>query len=297
MESTYKDALRKLRSPEKTLFKGFSVDWSYKRFDVPSAQTLPQVQVVNSKDHEQLYDQAEIQTSKIKESEKEQVIESFTQFTHEKLQQSPVISFKGGQVTESNQMEHTGYLANSAKDFLARQPSLLTTEIVEARFGKKNLDSFRPKVLFVSDSFIEHPDIVENEDLKELVCFFDEAVAGLFSRMIMAMGLTADDYVICALHPQKDEENILKENLINEILYFKPQYIVTLGAKAVSELLGTHKRLKNIHGQFFNLNFTDQNGKITETTLMPLFSPKLLHIASNMKQTAWKDMQKLMEKL
>ncbi len=30
---------------------------------------------------------------------------------------------------------------------------------------------------------------------------------------------------------------------------------------------------------------------------MPLFSPKLLHTAPNMKKTAWKDMQTIMELL
>ena len=297
MEDLYKAALRNLRTHKTPVFNGLEIDWIYKTFEKIETKVLP-ADNSNQSTKENYYQEEQ----EIGISEKKQVLESFTQFSSDKLEEVESIKFKGGEVTisetaNSKGLDHSGYLCNDSDEFLKLQSELFGKAYSESRFGAKNLNSGgQTKVMFISDVFIEKPDETEAQDLKELVCFFDEGVASLFEKMITAMGLGVGDYVISALHFQKDESKLLRDNLMNEILFFKPEYIVTLGAKAVNELLGTHKRLKNIHGQFFDLKVKDQNGMISESRLMPLFSPKLLHIAPNMKQTAWKDMQKLMEK-
>lgn len=283
MENLYKDALRKLRSPKNNDYSDFSLDWSYARFELASEQSLPVSTQQNSQEPV---------------AEKKNILESFAQFTQEKLQESPVYNFQGGQIKETLKPEHKGVLASNEAEFLELEQRYFKPEMIQKRFETKSIGiDNKVKVCFVSDVFLSHPDSVDSAQLAELNCFFDQEVASLFNKMIAAMGLSFDNYFVSALCHQSDEETSLLDNLINEILYLKPDFIVTLGAKAVNELLKTNKRLKSIHGQFFELNFEDQNATISKATLMPLFSPKLLHIAPNMKQTAWKDMQKLMEKL
>lgn len=190
----------------------------------------------------------------------------------------------------------SGHLYESVADFKKSVSDILSEELTTLRFNQKTDLTLGVKVFFITDTFKDNPDEMEDEELQELSCFFEKGVASLFGRMIKAMGLTSQSYVMSALTKEQEEDRILREHLISEILFFKPDFIVSLGAKATNELLGTEKRLKNIHGQFFDLNFQDQGAKMYKATLMPLFSPKLLHIAPNMKKTAWRDMQKLMEK-
>lgn len=281
MDSKYKEALRQLRAPENSVFKGFSIPWTYKSFEVAREQNLPET--------------AEGEPLEEAPQEKTQVIESFKEFTQEQFEEKPVISFKGGEVSPSAKSEHLGISSQDLAGLEKRAESFYTPfPHLKERYQAKQTPL---EVLFVSDTFIEEASGAPEAHIRELEAFFDTEVAALFGRMIKAMGLNYEQYLVTALHLQKSEETSFKDFLISEILYFKPKYIVCLGAKAVQELLGTQNRLKNIHGQFFELKFSDQNDIVSQATLMPLFSPKLLHIAPNMKQTAWKDMQKLMEKL
>lgn len=276
MESKYKEALRNLRSSENSLFKGFSVPWSYRSFEQASLQTLPSQEVASS--------------------EKKQIIESLKDYTQEKFDEKPVIKFKGGEVAPSVKGAHSGISVEDLDELIEKvQAFSKYNPRMDQRYRGKSTSEM--KVLFVSDTFIDEPSEASDMALKELHLFFDTEVSALFDRMIKAMGLEFSEYLVSALQPQKYEDISYREFLVSEVLFYKPRYIVTLGAKAVNELLGTQNRLKNIHGQFFDLQFTDQNDIVSGASLMPLFSPKLLHIAPNMKQTAWKDMQKLMEKI
>jgi uracil-DNA glycosylase family 4 len=112
--------------------------------------------------------------------------------------------------------------------------------------------------------------------------------------MIKAMRLTEVDYYISSLQ-FSDVEDI--DLLFNEIQFFKPELIITLGATASNKILNSNERLKDCHGQISKVSISDETKEVLEIAVMPLFSPTLLQTAPNMKKTAWKDMQKAMEYL
>jgi uracil-DNA glycosylase family 4 len=175
----------------------------------------------------------------------------------------------------------------------------LGDNIYNLRFADKQIKpELSTKVLFVTDAYINESAIdTESPGISELCCFFHKEVAELFSRMIGAMGLVGDQFFVSSITaPSLSEEDGLK-SLGSEIFHLSPKFIVTLGASATSMLLANDQRLKNIHGQLFDFKVSNQDGKVHESKLMPLFSPKLLHTAPNMKKTAWRDMQKLIELL
>lgn len=312
MESLYKAALRNIykskltkTSPKDYRDHLFSTGWSYREYPDPSGVVSPRPMASNIKSienealEEKSVDGAEVKT------EKKKVIESLKDFSQNLLNESNSDSLKMDKVEIS--------IKNS--NFAFEIPEPLSTELVEkytsklamkARYqlsSKNKLDINRMKVIFVADTLIDKFDdstsISVNElpltELTEFEALFDESTALLFSKMVKAMKVDCQDYLLTAISfgkPDQIEKQDCLDLVLSEIYKFKPSLVISLGVSASHALIDTKQRLKDLHGNFYPLNIGDLS-----TEVMPLFSPSLLNSAPHMKSITWKDMQKAMERL
>jgi uracil-DNA glycosylase family 4 len=291
MENLYKDALRNLRefnSEQST----FSTAWNYKQFE-PS-NLAPYEQASETKIEQST--EAQVVTEKVK------ILDSLSKFGEEKISQMDKKSllFPGGevQVKDSGNKGTIEEAKHLSLDLLLQEmKSILGQALVEQRFIASPIESKEIKVLFVSDSFITTVPEEVDQSVKQLMTCFDRSTSELFLRMIKAMGLDDNSFLLSAIKfDQLGEEIDYFETLKSEVLFFKPKLIITLGAQATNTVLKLKSRLKDIHGQFYDLKIKSDTSEET-FEVMPLFSPTLLQTAPNMKKTAWKDMQKAMSKL
>lgn len=273
MEDLYKQALRRLKQGQ-PLNPVYDVDWLYQGVssassegDIQSSDNLDMAEAVRNDDQHQI-------------TEKTKILDSFYQFGDKKLEGKQQFVFPGGELTKKNS-----------------QPEFFCTEEIEGQFSEAEIweNSFSPHqkqqlmerfkrleqchVLFVTDQ-------VEGDGESYLESFFKPHVAQLFSKMVQAMGM-GDNWMLTALAERS------KKQVGQEILLLKPSFVICLGASATQFILSTEKRLKNIHGEVLELKLN----KDFSFKVMPLFSPKLLSTAPNMKKTAWTDMQKVMREL
>lgn len=272
MEDIYKKALNELRSNK---FKSgiddenvaiYGIDWFYGVSKDPVETQLEQV------------------------SEKSLILDSFSQKIKEEMANldTDVIT-KNGAVIEKREAnksntKHAGETL-SLDELSLKSSSLVCNEAANLRYNDKT----EVKVLFVSDFLHKKEDYEANE----FNTLFDGAISTLFSNMVKAMKLKQDKYLLSAMKVKgKTEDESYKDILLAEINYFRPQLIITLGVSATHGLLDTKDRIKDIHGQFYNINVSGHSVEV-----LPLFSPHLLGSAPNMKKIAWADMQKAMEKL
>lgn len=277
MEINYKEALRHIRMSSKKPSESFQTPWLYPGV---SAQTLPvQSEIIAVK-------------APIK-SEKSEVLEALTEFSSDKLESSESFKFEGGEIKRKENSPHSETIqaANGLEELLSKVEKLLKPELFKARFSNKVYQS-GCRVLFVTDVYNDH-----NTAQSELTSFFDDDVATLFGKMISAMGLGDNDFYVSAIKSPEHSDEESRNIVMDEVFNLAPKFVVTLGATATNSFLGDQQRLKNIHGKLFDYSLTNQSDDLVEFKVMPLFSPKLLHTAPNMKKTAWKDMQILMELL
>lgn len=226
-------------------------------------------------------------------SEKVQVIESLERFALEKAQENetPMIKFPGGEVhiksepgwTEVSEHADLGALRGSLK--------------LDSRFMDIVLQNKTPgivKALFVSEKFRSWDEI--SSELKagfinELLVGFPTKTAELFERMILAMKLVPDEVIIFPVEGL--DESDYSRDVMEVASFFRPEVIITLGAKATSKVLKSNDRLSMVHGQFFNRKV----GESQNFHVVPLFHPSIIETNQNMKKTAWADMQKIMKHL
>jgi uracil-DNA glycosylase family 4 len=303
MEEKYKEALRHIKTGKENPHRLFSTPWVYRSFAKPEA--LVELSKTTTK---QNLAETEIPAPVITEpansesTEKEKLLQGLKEFGENLMDtsKSGEVSFDGGKMSTKSADEHQlevkshkniEELNSSIKDKLGKH-------IFNLRFADKQIKSdTQTKVLFVTDAYINESAIEDSPGISELSCFFHKEVAELFSRMIGAMGLVGDEFFVTSITAPGGEQEEVRDALGTEIFHLKPKFIVTLGALATGHLLANDQRLKNIHGQLFDFKISDQNENVVAAKLMPLFSPKLLHTAPNMKKTAWRDMQKLIELL
>ena len=116
----------------------------------------------------------------------------------------------------------------------------------------------------------------------------------LLTQIIEAMGLKRDDVYICNVvkcrppenrTPEKDEIATCSPFLIRQLATIQPKVIVCLGNVAAQTLLGTHKGISHLRGQWF-----DYRG----TRLIATYHTAYLLRNPNAKGEVWKDMQKVM---
>ena len=226
-------------------------------------------------------------------SEKMQVIESLERFAHEKIAEknSNMLKFDGGEVHVKTGLEFEEIYPSSSQESLKAQlslePRLLNLVLSDKEPGKI-------KILFVSEKFRTWDDLspdLRSGFINELIAGFPIKTAELFERMIGAMKLVPSEVIIYPV--EGSDETDYSAQVMSIAAFYRPEVIVTLGAKATHKILKSNDRLTLIHGQFFVRQFP--GGESFHIT--PLFHPSIIETNQNMKKTAWADMQKIMKHL
>jgi hypothetical protein len=234
-------------------------------------------------------------------TEKEQVIGSLNEFTKNLLEETESDSVIVGDIEISKKKSSANFkdINEISKTELRTQLiSRLGQNCVDYRYSSNsNLNRFdidKLKVVFVSDTLKTTPYNDNNKELYEFYALFDEQTAILFSKMVKAMKVKPSDYLLTAItfgEKEEDKANNL-DLVLKEIAVFKPDLVISLGVSASHALLESKQRLKDLHGNFYQLKVGEFSCEV-----MPLFSPSLLKSAPHMKSITWIDMQKAMEKL
>jgi len=306
MEHRYKAALRniykeKLTNSISSEYKDhlFPVGWSY-------AETVsePSVGLDTAVDRAELKKwpkDAVKETTAPKITEKEQVIGSLNEFTKNLLEETESDTVIVGDIEISKKKSSANFkdINEISKTELKTQLiSRLGQNCVDYRYSSNsNLNRFdieKLKVVFVSDTLKTTPYNDDNKELYEFYALFDEQTAILFSKMVKAMKVEPSDYLLTAItfgEKEEDKKNNL-DLVLKEIAVFKPDLVISLGVSASHALLESKQRLKDLHGNFYQLTVGEFSCEV-----MPLFSPSLLKSAPHMKSITWIDMQKAMEKL
>lgn len=227
-------------------------------------------------------------------SEKVQVLESLERFAIEKAaeQNTNVLKIDGGgelHLRSEPGWEEIGAFSSFSglREHLKLQGELLDIVL-------KGKEPGAVKALFVSERF--RPWEESSKELKsgfinELIVGFPLKTAELFERMINAMKLTPSEVIIFPV--EGSDETDYSADVMSVAGYFKPEVIITLGAKATNKILKSNDRLAQVHGQFFARKI----GDIGTIQVVPLFHPSIIETNQNMKKTAWADMQKIMKHL
>ena len=139
--------------------------------------------------------------------------------------------------------------------------------------------------------------LAETRPVSPRVLYIGSSLSGnhqsdLFQKMLKAMDLKDSDQAWFFY-----DDDLNTNNLICICYHLRPQFIITLGAKATNDLLGKKERLSKVHGKFFPKEIKFRKGDVLEYEMMPLFHPDFLHINPNMKRSAWVDLQALQKKL
>lgn len=226
-------------------------------------------------------------------TEKLQVIESLERFAKEKIEETkgPVLRFDRGEIVVK---------ADPVWDNVERAPDQ-TALIAALSLERETLDVlFRDKApgkikaIFVTENiraFSEVAPELTGGFIDELLTGFPLKTAEFFERMIQAMKLFREEVLV---YPVENSENLdLAPEVIKIALYFRPEVIITLGAKAAQKILKSNDRLSLIHGQFHERK-VESEGTLQ---VVPLYHPSILETNLSMKKTTWADMQKIMKHL
>jgi uracil-DNA glycosylase family 4 len=245
-------------------------------------------------------------------TEKTLVLDAFHDFSHEKIDQSPEgkISFKGGEISKRPEADISVEYTTSKKsdnELIDLLEGFLPSTQLQQRFLLSDAKTSKLqcveniRVMFINDTLNGEEAENYQDDTENLVpqlsTAFDLQASELFAKMIKAMKLEHWNFVISGtkVKTEQDEKDYMP-CLFEEIAYFKPQMVITLGAVATQTLLKNKDRLAKIHGSILHKSIAIDD-EIHSFQLMPLFHPELLLINPNMKKTAWLDMQKAMKEL
>ncbi len=226
-------------------------------------------------------------------SERSHVLESLERFALDKTREekTPVLKIPGGELHVHSEVppgpaKAYGTIAE-LRAGLKLDPRLTDLVLSGKTPGKV-------QVLFVSEKFRPWDDVAG--ELKsglesELLAGFPARTAELFGRMIAAMKLSREEVI---LFPVEDADEVdYGPDVLALAAYFRPEIVVTLGAKATARILKSTDRLSLVHGQFFPRQLADA----LTIQVVPLFHPSIIETNQNMKKTAWADMQKIMKHL
>lgn len=208
-------------------------------------------------------------------SEQKHIIESLERFVEER------------QVVSVGENAEIGI--KKASDWeIHTQTYLLDKEYCELMLKEKS----QVEVIFVTETlrpFKEFESELKEAFIDQLLAGFPQKTAELFERMILAMKLNPEQVI---LWPSEIEGKDLFNDIVLLTEKYRPQVIITLGAKATSSILKSKDRLAQVHGQFFERKTAHQLVQV-----VPLFHPNIIETNQNMKKTAWIDMQKVMKYL
>lgn len=226
-------------------------------------------------------------------TERALVLESFTRFAEEKIAESPegVVKFAGGEIVKREDPAAVPLERRFADRGAWEQQQ-------RERLGSRTWDALTngktaPLVLFVGEALREESVLDQPIEAirPEFLLSFIPPVADLFQKMVQAMKLTQSEYVLMALKDQSGEKT--PEELLEDISWWSPRFVVPLGAQACQAILGQRERLASVHGKFFPVP------RLTSlsTQVAPLFHPSVIASNTNMKKSTWADMQKIMQAL
>ncbi|MDD0854127.1 uracil-DNA glycosylase family protein [Halobacteriovorax sp. GB3] len=173
---------------------------------------------------------------------------------------------------------------NSFNDYLKDLNPAWTMDMIP---GLEDFDQ-QVDILFYGEKHILDP---MSEDFPPHSLFNNDR--DLLGKMIGAMKIANGRFIRSSIF-FSDERS--KEKLAYEIQYFKPKFVMTLGASALNLALGRKERLSIVHGQNFQGQINGKSGQ-HNYSIVPLFHPDFLEINPSMKRTTWIDMQKVMEQL
>ena len=221
-------------------------------------------------------------------SEKKQIIESLERFAQD-IPPGETLAVSGGEVAVKATSSFT--IKGSASQEALIESLSADPHIAQILLGEKSVDSV--KVMFIPEILRDWGEVepeLKGGFVNELICAFPAKTAEFFERMITAMKLTPSEVV---MYPIDHGESDLSQEILEIAAFFKPEVIITLGAKATQRLLQGQDRLTVIHGQFFQRSVEN----LGHFTFVPLFHPSIIETNQNMKKTAWVDMQKIMKHL
>lgn len=226
-------------------------------------------------------------------SEKVQVIESLERFAQEKTAElkTNVIKLNGGELHVKAEPGWDDLNHFKSHDDLKAALNL-DSKYLDIVFKDKNPGQV--SVLFVSEKFRNWDEVsaeLKTGFINELIAGFPLKTAELFERMIMAMKLTPPEVIVFPV--EGNDETDFSRDVMEVAAFYKPEIIITLGAKATQKILKSNDRLTMVHGQFFNRRM----GDVGNFQVVPLFHPSIIETNQNMKKTAWADMQKIMKHL
>lgn len=225
-------------------------------------------------------------------SEKQQVLNSLERFAQEKIETSKEqkIVIEGGEIHKKPEPVWDGIEVLASKEELLKS---LTVDQNTLDICLKNKES-NVRVLFVPEEFRKFEDfsgeLKDNESVNELLAFFPQRTAELFSRMISAMKLKTSEVLVFACQNNGTD---ITEEVMKVATFYRPEVIVTLGATSTQKVLKSQERLTQVHGQFFSRKIEN----VGQFTVVPLFHPSIIENNMNMKKAAWADMQKIMSHL
>lgn len=285
MDKIYRELLRNTKGKPASEMLLYAANWSYKDAQLPvieQQKEVLQTEQIQEEVTEQVTDEV---TEKIK------VLDSLNVFGEEKLKKLDEYEFQGGKILPKPKTDQMTLVKAESFDWNAlelKYAEHLDSSWVARKFSR-HPDSC--KVFFITDDI--DTDLSDNDEVPgQLPLYFDPQVSLLFARMIKAMRLTEEQYWISSV---KINDKSIFEIFTSEILLLKPELIISLGAQATNILMESTSRLKDTHGELFDVQLQDEQQQQHTLKLMPLFSPKLLQTAPNMKKTAWLDMQNAME--
>jgi hypothetical protein len=223
-------------------------------------------------------------------TEREQVLSSLEQFAQEKLSPEEPLKFPGGEIALKPEPGWEDIDIPANLEGLTRNLTL-QTQLVELSLLKKK--SGQLKALFVSESFRSwdeiQPELTEGF-INEILPAFPHKTSELFTRMLLAMKFEPQEIL---LYPSEHNGASLAREVIEVAGFYRPEVIITLGAKATHRILKSQDRLSMVHGQFFQRRI----GPTLTIPVVPLFHPSIIENSPGMKKTAWADMQKIMKHL
>jgi len=213
------------------------------------------------------------------ESEKIQTFKALEEFAQKAVRESGdrSVQFDGGEV----------FVQDSALPKIHHEiPSKIDLSLDGPLIEKSNNLNKEPlEVLFIG---VEVREVGLDEEVKE-----DATL--LLNKMISAMSIPGNNYGFLPIY-RGEEGDLYNQTVLSEALLSGPKVIISLGAVATSYLLKKKQKLSKVHGQFFDIQISNENKVSWIGSVFPIFHPEFLLINPGMKRTTWIDLQKVMEK-
>lgn len=276
MEQIFKEKLLKLKNPDKIT--------SFSQEILPNADWT----IVDAEYIHQENESAEIK------GERKIVLENLQKFAEEKLEDKDEVKINQVKIAKKEpEIEIEEFIYEEAEKLTAEEFLELASQIemsaIVDRFNCRVDNPENVKLIFVTDKFLN----IENPK-SEFHLFFEDETAELFKKMVSAMKLSENEFLITAINYFDDSSY---DFYIEELAYFTPEVVMTLGATASAKVLGIKQRLSSIHGNFYLKGIKYLDDTCAKLSVCPIFHPEFLRINPNMKKTAWEDMQKVMKKI